>query len=274
VGGWGVGRVFALFGEQCVGASGEVSSICWEINEIPHVFETCVCVRTQSSLSAFRLVLLVIRSCPIWLETLEHYFELVDSQRSFTIIRRRMPWPEGFRGRIPCPEFLVGCSSLFKKKLPIPIMSLAKPGSKQEESPVYQTAPGCPGPVVKLARNCTMEVLAKQVVLGHIAIDVGRRRWFVSAEIDLPEFAIFGGWINIWMGEGDHVGGVVTQNLIGTLYCTLSLDSRWLNAKPDNGYVCMCGRCEEEWLDQGWICELIRFSTVSARQHLQRTWHE
>lgn len=183
-----------------------------------------------------------------------------------------MPWPEGFRERIPCPRFLVGCSSLFGKDLPIPIISLAK-GSNQE-SLVYQTAPGCPGPGVKLALNCTMEVHAKQFVLGHIAIDVGRRRWFVSAEIDLPEFAIFGGWINIWMGEGDHVGGVVTQNLIGTLYCTLSLDSHWLNAKPDNAYVCMCGCCEEEWLDQGWICELIRFSTVSAGQHLKRTRHE
>ena len=43
MGGWGVGRVFALFGEQCVGASVEVS-ICWEINEIPYIFETCVCV--------------------------------------------------------------------------------------------------------------------------------------------------------------------------------------------------------------------------------------
>ena len=218
-------------------------------------------MRTQSSLSAFRLVLLsVIRSCPIWLETLEHYFELVDSQCSFTVIR--MPWPEGFRGPIPCPKFLL---FLFGEDLPIPIISLAKKGLN-EESPVYQTAPGCPGPVVKLALNCTREVFAKQFVLGHIAVDVGRRRWFVSAEIDLPEFAIFGGWINIWMGEGDHVGGVVTQNLSGTLYCTLSLDSRWLNAKPHNGYVCMCGRCEEEWLDQGWICELIRCSTVSARQ--------
>ena len=188
------------------------------------------------------------------------YFEPVDSQRCFTVIR--MQWPEGFRGRIPCPEFLVGCSSLFRKKLPIPIMSLAKPGSKQE-SPVYQTPPGCPGPGMRLALNCTMEVGAKQFVLGHIAIGDGRRRWFVSAEIDLPEFAIFGGWINVWMGEGDHVGGAVTQPLIGTLYCTLSLDSRWLNAKPYNGYVCMCGCCEEEWLDQGWICKLIRFSTVS-----------
>ena len=169
-----------------------------------------------------------------------------------------MQWPEGFRGSIPCPEFLVGCNSLFRKKLPIPIMSLAKPGSKQE-SPVYQTPPGCPGPGMRLALNCTMEVRAKQFVLGHIAIGDGRERWFVSAEIDLPEFAIFGGWINVWMGEGDHVGGVVTQPLIGTLYCTLSLDSRWLNVKPYNGYVCMCGCCEEEWLDQGWICKLIRF---------------
>ena len=184
------------------------------------------------------------------------HFESVDSQRCFTVIR--MQWPEGFRGRIPCPEFLVGCSSLSRKRLPIPIMSLAKPGSKQE-SPVYQTPPGCPGPGMRLALNCTMEVRAKQFVLGHIAIGDGRRRWFVSAEIDLPEFAIFGGWINVWMGEGDHVGGVVTQPLIGTLYCTLSLDSRWLNAKPYNGYVCMCGCCEEEWLDQGWICKLIRF---------------
>ena len=184
------------------------------------------------------------------------YFEPVDSQRCFTVIR--MQRPEGFRARIPCPQFLVGCSSLFRKKLPIPIMSLAKPGSKQE-SPVYQTPPGCPGPGMRLALNCTMEVRAKQFVLGHIAIGDGRRRWFVSAEIDLPEFAIFGGWINIWMGEGDHVGGVVTQPLIGTLYCTLSLDSRWLNAKPYNGYVCMCGCCKEEWLDQGWICKLIRF---------------
>ena len=188
------------------------------------------------------------------------YFEPVDSQRCFTVIR--MQRPEGFRRRIPCPQFLVGCSSLFRKKLPIPIMSLAKPGSKQE-SPVYQTPPGCPGPGMRLALNCTMEVRAKQFVLGHIAIGDGRRRWFVSAEIDVPEFAIFGGWINIWMGEGDHVGGVVTQPLIGYLYCTLSLDSRWLNANPDNGYVCMCGCCEEEWLDQGWICKLIRFSTVS-----------
>ena len=193
------------------------------------------------------------------------YFEPVDSQRCFTVIR--MQWPEGFRGRIPCPEFLVGCSSLFRKKLPIPIMSLAKPGSKQE-SPVYQTPPGCPGPGMRLALNCTMEVRAKQFVLGHIAIGDGRRRWFVSAEIDLPEFAIFGGWINVWMGEGDHVGGAVTQPLIGTLYCTLSLDSRWLNAKPYNGYVCMCGCCEEEWLDQGWICKLIRLS--ERRQHLKR----
>ena len=112
---------------------------------------------------------------------------------------------------------------------------------------------------MRLALNCTMEVRAKQFVLGHIAIGDGRRRWFVSAEIDVPEFAIFGGWINVWMGEGDHVGGVVTQPLIGSLYCTLSLDSRWLNAKPYNGYVCMCGCCEEEWLDQGWICKLIRF---------------
>ena len=184
------------------------------------------------------------------------YFEPVDSQRCFTVILMQLP--EGFRRRIPCPEFLVGCNSLFRKKLPIPIMSLAKPGSKQE-SPVYQTPPGCPGPGMRLALNCTMEVRAKQFVLGHIAIGDGRRRWFVSAEIDLPEFAIFGGWINVWMGEGDHVGGVVTQPLIGTLYCTLSLDSRWLNAKPYNGYVCMCGCCKEEWLDQGWICKLIRF---------------
>lgn len=170
-----------------------------------------------------------------------------------------MQWPEGFRRRIPCPQFLVGCSSLFRKKLPIPIMSLAKPGSKQA-SPVYPTAPGWQGHRDEtLADHCAIEVRAKQFVLGHIAIGDGRRRWFVSAEIDLPEFAIFGGWINVWMGEGDHVGGVVTQPLIGTLYCTLSLDSRWLNAKPYNGYVCMCGCCEEEWLDQGWICELIRF---------------
>ena len=185
----------------------------------------------------------------------------VDSQRCFTVIR--MQWPEGFRRRIPCPEFLVGCSSLFWRDLPIPIMSLAKPGLKQE-SPVYPTAPGRQGHRdEKLIDHCAIEVWAKQFVLGHIAIDAGRRRWFVSAEIDVPEFAIFGGWINIWMGEGDHVGGVVTQPLIGYLYCTLSLDSRWLNANPDNGYVCMCGCCEEEWLDQGWICKLIRFSTVS-----------
>ena len=193
-------------------------------------------------------------------------FEPVDSQRCFTVIR--MQWPEGFRGRIPCPEFLVGCSSLFRKKLPIPIMSLAKPGSKQA-SPVYPTAPGWQGHRDEtLADHCAIEVRAKQFVLGHIAIGDGRRRWFVSAEIDLPEFAIFGGWINVWMGEGDYVGGVVTPPLIGTLYCTLSLDSRWLNAKPYNGYVCMCGCCEEEWLDQGWICKLIRLS--ERRQHLKR----
>ena len=181
-----------------------------------------------------------------------------------------MQWPEGFRARIPCPQFLVGCSSLFRKKLPIlwGEMSLAKPGSKQA-SPVYPTAPGWQGHRDEtLADHCAIEVRAKQFVLGHIAIGDGRRRWFVSAEIDLPEFAIFGGWINVWMGEGDHVGGVVTQPLIGTLYCTLSLDSRWLNAKPYNGYVCMCGCCEEEWLDQGWICKLIRFS--ERRQHLKR----
>ena len=194
------------------------------------------------------------------------YFESVDSQRCFTVIR--MQRPEGFRRRIPCPQFLVGCSSLFRKKLPIPIMSLAKPGSKQA-SPVYPTAPGWQGHRDEtLADHCAIEVRAKQFVLGHIAIGDGRRRWFVSAEIDLPEFAIFGGWINVWMGEGDHVGGAVTQPLIGTLYCTLSLDSRWLNAKPYNGYVCMCGCCEEEWLDQGWICKLIRLS--ERRQHLKR----
>ena len=130
------------------------------------------------------------------------YFEPVDSQRCFTVIL--MQWPEGFRARIPCPQFLVGCSSLFRKKLPIPIMSLAKPGSKQA-SPVYPTAPGWQGHRDEtLADHCAIEVRAKQFVLGHIAIGDGRRRWFVSAEIDLPEFAIFGGWINVWMGEGDH----------------------------------------------------------------------
>ena len=185
------------------------------------------------------------------------YFEPVDSQRCFTVIR--MQWPEGFVGGIPCPQFLVGCSSLFRKKLPIPIRSLARPGSKQA-SPVYPTAPGWQGHRDEtLADHCAIEVRAKQFVLGHIAIRDGRRRWFVSAEIDLPEFDIFGGWINVWMGEGDYVGGVVTPPLIGTLYCTLSLDPRWLNAKPYNGYVCMCGCCEEEWLDQGWICMLILF---------------
>ena len=78
----------------------------------------CVCIPNPPYQPLFRLVLLVIRSCPTWLETLEHYFELVDSQRSFTVIR--MPWPEGFRGRIPCPQVL-----LFGEDLPIPIISSA-----------------------------------------------------------------------------------------------------------------------------------------------------
>ena len=194
-----------------------------------------------------------------------------------------MPPSKGFR-KCRLPQIPVGCSSQIlmgrsssssscSLTLPIPIISLAK---EAEKSPVYQSPLGREddtGPIV-LATHCATEVRAQEFVLSHIALNKGGLRklylsarivWPADAEMVIPEWLKTTGWITIWSGqvtmarteaglwfEPTSMGeSGQEQSPIGTLHCAL------VHAQLNNGHVCICGKCAEEWLAWGWWCPVF-----------------
>ena len=156
-------------------------------------------------------------------------------------------WRNGFTGNVPPPERLVGCEGLA-------IMPLAR---GKQTNPIYQHRPG-DGDGVQLVRDCAIPVYAKRFALS-VRCDAGRSRnapyarrmFFVSAEIDLPEYGITNGWINIWMGESYTTDVPIT----GTLYCSVPAFSlRLRNMRR----FCLCGECRDSWFAQGWVCKLVQ----------------
>ena len=158
-------------------------------------------------------------------------------------------WRKGFTGKVPPPIQLVGCEGLV-------IIPLAR---GYHSNPIYKNRPGDSNAVM-LASDCGIPLYAKRFALSSkLQCDAGSshnaphscRMFFVSAEIDLPEYGIMNGWINIWMGESYTIDVPPT----GTLYCTLpdlSLRSRNMLR------FCLCGTCQDSWFAQGWVCKLVQ----------------
>lgn len=198
-------------------------------------------------------------------------------------------WKHGFRARVPCPVWLAGCQELFGKALPIPIISLANRGQIVR---VYRNKDGAGADTPH--HNLVVvpsDFWAQEFAISHVDVDGCRRRVIVSARITLPDSQSTW-WINVWVGTTLPACVQSSVRLLGTLYCTLSLDKQqwcywnygvdnhWmiqgkaippqppsyyhrgaLYASPDYDYVCMCGYCEPEWLDRGWMCELVHFAS-------------
>ena len=162
-------------------------------------------------------------------------------------------WRTGFTGNVPTltPDRLVGCEGLV-------ILPLARTLVGQS-NPIYLNRPG-DGAQVQLASDCGIPVYAKRFALSNkLQCDAGsslnaphaRRMFFVSAEIELPEYGITNGWINIWMGESYTTDVPPT----GTLFCSLPN----LSAQMCNMWrFCLCGKCQDSWFAQGWVCELVQ----------------
>ena len=196
-------------------------------------------------------------------------------------------WKHGFRAHVPCPVWLAGCQELFGKALPIPIISLALPGQKVR---VYRQKDeaGADTPHHRLVGNTDYtecHFWAQEFAISHVDVDGCRRRVIVSAKIKLSDSQSLW-WINVWVGTTLPAYVQSSVRLLGILYCTLSLDTQqwcyWtygvqgraipaqpqsydhrgaLYALPDYDYVCMCGYCEPEWLDRGWMCKLVHFAS-------------
>ena len=129
-------------------------------------------------------------------------------------------WRKGFAHKVPFPIQLVGCEGLV-------IIPLAK---GEQSNPIYQNRPG-DSDAVMLSSDCKFPVYAKRFILSSIwQRDAGDSHntphsyqvFFVSAEIDLPEYDIMNGWINIWM-EAKNAGDEYYEHrpLLGTLFCSL-----------------------------------------------------
>ena len=147
------------------------------------------------------------------------------------------------------------------KDLPIPIISLA---TGNQTHLVHDNVKGpCRTEVL---RAIPSNLCAQRFAIGYSDdLDGCRRKLTVSAQVDLPEWGLTGWWIDIWMGVIFHFGHTVqhTGHPRGTLYCTLLMhDDQWRNWTQDTLpsialCVCMCGHCRQEWLYDGWLCELI-----------------
>lgn len=191
-----------------------------------------------------------------------------------------MSWRTGFLGNAPCPQWLVGCQGFT-------IVPLAQ---RQQTNPIYQNRPGDNSQGrVKLTADCATPVYAKRFELCEITLAHGKKICFVSAEVDVGYYGILNGWINIWMGDSapspfsfrrdrhDGKGGKVKKQTKrgkycrGTLYCTLVANAAlgsgygyWLQTHTpriaDEGFApCLCGRCLDKWLAQGWVCGSYKF---------------
>ena len=166
-------------------------------------------------------------------------------------------WRKGFTHNVPFPMQLLECEGLV-------IIPLAK---GEQSNPIYRNRPG-DSDAVMLSSDCEFPAYAKRFILSSIwQCDAGsshnaprsRQTFFVSAEIDLPEYAIMNGWINIWMGKARYASNGV---VLGTLFCSLpvkSLQSRnMVNfGKRQPRAQCLCGKCQHSWFAKGWVCKLV-----------------
>ena len=166
-------------------------------------------------------------------------------------------WRKGFAHKVPAPLQLVGCEGLV-------IIPLAK---GEQRNPIYRNQYDA----VMLSSDCKFPVYAKRFILRSIwQRDAGDshnaplsyRVWFVSAEIDLPEYDIMNGWINIWMGKAKNAGDRNYEHgpLLGTLFCSLpaqSLRSRNMLGSWMGKAQCLCGKCQVSWCAKGCVCELV-----------------
>ena len=163
-------------------------------------------------------------------------------------------WRKGFAHKVPAPLQLVGCEGLV-------IIPLAK---GEQRNPIYRNQYDA----VMLSSDCKFPVYAKRFILRSIwQRDAGDSHnaphsyqvWFVSAEIDLPEYDIMNGWINIWMGKARYASD---GYVLGTLFCSLpvkSLQSRNMLGfgKRQPRAQCLCGKCQDSWFAKGWVCKLV-----------------
>jgi hypothetical protein len=161
---------------------------------------------------------------------------------------------------------------------------------RQQTNPIYQNRPGDNSQRrVKLIADCAIPVYAKRFKLCETTLADGKEISFVSAEVDVEYYGIVNGWINIWMGDSapgpfpfrcdrhDGKRGKVKKQkkrgkyCLGTLYCTLVANAAlgsgygyWLQTHTpriaDEGFApCLCGRCLDKWLAQGWVCGSYKF---------------
>ena len=156
-----------------------------------------------------------------------------------------MPLRKGFRGKVPCPFWLLDCPDAR-------IIPLAQT-AKHQSNPIYSTPPdkvvqeGDPVQESKVvAHHCSEEELHG----SNFRLAYHRGLWFLCAKV--LACGSFGrhhwtpqGYINIWQGS--------SLERSGTLYCALAYS-------PNYSQSCLCGQCSSEWMAQGWVCPLLEWN--------------
>ena len=142
-----------------------------------------------------------------------------------------MPLIKGFRGRVPCPLWL----------LDVPNAVIVPLAIRDQTNPLYDAPPGSIPKGVQVVHHCGQELMGCDFRLGlAYGLEFLYAKVCVSNLRGDPTEA----YINVWARK--------SRDRWGTLYCALA-------CTPNCEHECLCGCCRAEWLDKGWTCHLLQF---------------
>jgi hypothetical protein len=151
-----------------------------------------------------------------------------------TTLNAVMPLRKGFKGGVPCPEWLLDCQGA---KVIIPFANRGK----GQTNPIYTKPPGKLGGC-KLVPDCDFGLKATHFGVAYLHLGSGWN-FFLYAVVEYPNYAD-PVYINIWNGA--------SPSQHGTMYCALRYDS-------NTAQRCLCGQQCDLWSAHGWVCPMLQW---------------
>ena len=137
---------------------------------------------------------------------------------------------KGFQTKLPCPLWLLDIPSA----VIVPFANYIPSARYPQTNPLWSTPPDSVNRGTKLVYHWDEAIRGADFKL---ACAFGS--YFLYAKVQPWEGQ--DSYINVWSGK---------SLARGTMFCSL-------HSTPNCEHKCLCGDCESDWLDRGWICQCM-----------------